>query len=105
MGERRGEPEGSSRFRDTNDELQRSIAERIPQSRSLDYKEQLELDTDSQKRELLTDLTGTENGGGGKIIHRMREAADRSGRPVELMPLTDPAPPGRRSSWNCNGSK
>jgi len=49
-------PEGSRRCHYTKDELQRLIAERIPESGSLEYKQRLELDTDSQKRELLKDL-------------------------------------------------
>jgi hypothetical protein len=79
----------------TQDDVQRLIAERIPESGSLEYKERLELETDAQKRELLKDLTGMGNGGGGTIIYGVMETGDRSGHPAQLAPLTDPALPGR----------
>jgi hypothetical protein len=79
----------------TQDDVQRLIAERIPESGSLEYKERLELETDAQKRELLKDLTGMGNGGGGTIIYGVMETDDRSGHPAQLAPLTDPALPGR----------
>jgi len=85
----------SRRWPSTQEDLQRLIEEGIPESGSLEYKERLELETDSQKRELLKDLTGMGNGGGGIIIYGIREADDGSGRPAQLTPLMDPALPGR----------
>jgi hypothetical protein len=85
----------SRRWPSTQDDLQRLIEEGIPESGSLEYKERLELETDAQKRELLKDLTGMGNGGGGIIIYGIREADDGSGRPAHLTPLMDPALPGR----------
>lgn len=85
----------SRRWPSTQDDLQRLIEEGIPESGSLEYKERLELKTDAQKRELLKDLTGMGNGGGGIIIYGIREADDGSGRPAHLTPLMDAALPGR----------
>lgn len=79
----------------TKDDLERLLQSGIPESGSLEYKERLELETESQKRELLKDLTGMGNGGGGTIIYGIRETDDGSGRPMRLVPLTDPAFPGR----------
>ena len=48
--------------------LQHLIDERIPESKSLEYKQALQYSTDDQKREFLSDLTAFANTDGGDLV-------------------------------------
>lgn len=58
--------------------LQGLIQERIPESVSLEYKSQVHLETRDERRELLKDLSGMGNGGGGTIVFGMDEESETS---------------------------
>ena len=58
--------------------LRRLIVNRIPESDSLEYKSMLILATETQRLELLKDLTGMGNGGGGAVIFGMDEEFESS---------------------------
>ena len=62
------------------------IQNRIPESGSLEYKSELSLASDGNRKELLKDLTGMGNGGGGTIIFGMQEEPGTSVA-KELSPL------------------
>src|ERR1700728_1621587 len=55
------------------DMVQRLIEARIPESTTIEYKSALVLSSTPQRRELLKDLTGMGNGGGGTLIFGMEE--------------------------------
>jgi hypothetical protein len=76
---------GSVHF-DKLDAVKRLIDTRIPESTSLEYKSELHLDSTEDRRELLKDLTGMGNGGGGSIIFGMQEEAGTNVA-KELSPL------------------
>jgi schlafen family protein len=80
----------------TSSDLDQLIAHRIPESAALEYKSALPLGPKSERLEVLKDLTGMANGGGGTVIYGMDE--DRVGDwPVakEITPLTDYGLPSR----------
>ena len=58
--------------------LQGLINDRVPESVSLEYKSQVHLDQRDERRELLKDLTGMGNGGGGTIVFGMEEEPETS---------------------------
>lgn len=70
------------------------VSERLPESQVLDFKEDQVLDTREQRGELLKDLTGMGNGGGGTILIGVAEDDDHL-TAKELTPLSDPALQGR----------
>lgn len=70
--------------------LQRLITNRIPESTSLEYKSDLILSSETQRAELLKDLTGIANGGGGTVIFGMDEESETSVA-KELTPLDSAA--------------
>jgi predicted HTH transcriptional regulator len=65
------------RFADV-EAVTRLIANRIPESASLEYKSELSLDARAARKELLKDLTGMANGGGGTVIFGLQEEAARA---------------------------
>lgn len=71
---------------ETRDHVERLIQERLPESDGLEYKERLELDTQSRKKDLLRDLAGMGNGGGGTGAPRVGAASGRCSVP-EVMRL------------------
>jgi hypothetical protein len=78
------------------EQLQRLIDARIPEAPSLEYKRDLNVGSRTERVELLKDLTGMANGGGGTILFGVEE--DRTGEvPVasELVGLDDRAVVGR----------
>lgn len=77
------------RFR-TEADLRQLIAHRIPESTSLEYKRELTLDKQSERLEVLKDITGVANGGVSTIIYGMAESASGDW-PVaeELRPMSD----------------
>lgn len=74
--------------------VQRLIESRIPESASLEFKSDAPLGSDSAKRELLKDLTGMGNGGGGILIFGLSEESETS-IAREFTPLTDASFVGR----------
>jgi len=62
-------------------DLQRLIDDGILEKKNLDYKKQFTGGSDSDKKELLYDLTSFANAGGGYLIFGMRE---KDGIPVEI---------------------
>jgi hypothetical protein len=54
-------------------EVEALVADRIPEGPSLEYKEALSLGTRRDRIEMLKDLTGMGNGGGGAVIFGVAE--------------------------------
>jgi hypothetical protein len=75
------------RYRDI-DAVSRLIDQRIPENSTLEYKSELSLGTQGEKKELLKDLTSMGNGGGGTLIFGMEEVPGTSIAKA-LTPLTD----------------
>jgi hypothetical protein len=75
--------------------LEGLVADHIPESQVLEYKSALELDTRSEKGELLKDLTGMGNGGGGSVLFGVDEDDEGRGTAQDLTPLTDATLGGR----------
>lgn len=70
------------------------IESRIPESVSLEYKSQVHLEQREEKKELLKDLTGMGNGGGGTIIFGIDEEPETS-IALTLTPIEDASLMGR----------
>ncbi|MHB8290526.1 MAG: AlbA family DNA-binding domain-containing protein [Acidimicrobiales bacterium] len=77
------------RFRDVT-AVRRLVDNNIPESSSLEYKSQLTLATKDQKLELLKDLTGMANGGGGTVVYGVTEHPKTSSA-QSLTPLPAPS--------------
>ncbi len=69
------------------------VANKIPETSALDYKEKLTLGTRSERVEMLKDLSGMGNGGGGTVVFGIEERED--GIAAAIRPLTDRATVGR----------
>jgi len=90
VGDRVGANRGQTGLRVTTwGEVESLVANRIPESPSLEYKSALELGVRSEKVEALKDLTGIGNGGGGTLIYGVEEDAANDGIPIGLERLTD----------------
>jgi predicted HTH transcriptional regulator len=61
--------------------VQDLVANQVPESKTIDYKEALLGNSDSDKKEFLADVTSFANASGGHLIFGIRES---SGMPVEL---------------------
>jgi hypothetical protein len=70
------------------------VSDHLPESQVLDFKESQLLNTREQRGELLKDLTGMGNGGGGTILIGVAEDDDHV-TAKELRPLSDPTLQGR----------
>jgi len=79
----------------TADSLDALVADHIPESQVLEYKRALTLETRPERAELLKDLTGMGNGGGGTILFGVDEDDDGHGTADALTPLSDPTLEGR----------
>jgi hypothetical protein len=77
------------------EEIDRLILARIPESPSLEYKQDLALDPATSRLEALKDLSGLGNGGGATIIYGVAKDPKQPDLPSHKVPLTDPAVPGR----------
>lgn len=73
----------------TADDLRRLIERQIPESPSLEFKAELSLGPRGERVEVLKDLSGMGNGGGGTLIFGLSEDPERDGVPAALAPLTD----------------
>lgn len=69
--------------------LARLVDSQIPESASLEYKSQLPLGTRGNKIEVLKDLSGLGNGGGGTVVYGVAEDPDLDGVPLSIVPLND----------------
>jgi hypothetical protein len=79
----------------TADALEALATDRVPESQILQYKSALDLDTRLEKAELLKDLTGMGNGGGGTVLFGVDEDDEGRGTARALTPLTDATSEGR----------
>jgi hypothetical protein len=73
----------------TANDLLRLVERQIPESPSLEYKSELPLGSRRERVEVLKDLTGMGNGGGGTVIFGISEDPELDGVPGALAPLTD----------------
>src|SRR5262245_30183474 len=74
-------------------DIERLISNGIPEGPSLEYKRILSLGTRAERLEVLKDISGIGNGGGGTLIYGVEEAGD--GLPAGLHVLSDPRDVGR----------
>lgn len=70
-------------------DLERVIEAEIPEGPSVDYKREISLAKKSDRIEVLKDLTGMANGGGGTIVFGVEEDTERDGIPATPYPLAD----------------
>ncbi|MEK4459658.1 ATP-binding protein [Paenibacillus sp. FSL R10-2748] len=73
----------------TEADLQNLITNSVSESRFLDYKEQLHIQQQSEKKEFLSDISAFANSGGGEMIFGVSETG---GQAVSIngIPVTDP---------------
>jgi predicted HTH transcriptional regulator len=71
----------------TLDDVQALVDERIPEGQRLDYKEVVSLDRDTDRAELVKDISGMANAQGGLLIYGVAEDNSDEPRPVEVKPL------------------
>jgi hypothetical protein len=71
------------------------VDDEVPESQSLEFKQTQELQTRKQRAELLKDLTGMGNGGGGTVLYGVIEDDEGKNIAVGLNPLDDPGIQGR----------
>jgi predicted HTH transcriptional regulator len=64
----------------TPSDLQRLVTDQRPESRTLDYKRDLALTKDEDKRELSRDIASFANAGGGDLIYGIEDDKDSSGK-------------------------
>lgn len=69
--------------------LQRLIDNEVPEGPSLEYKSALPLSSKKQRVELLKDITGMGNGGGGTLVYGIAERSNAEGIPDSIIPLAD----------------
>lgn len=62
----------------------RLIAEAVPESRGLDYKQELPKDSSEDRREFLADVSALANTQGGVIVYGIREKRDSKRRPTGI---------------------
>jgi Schlafen, AlbA_2 len=74
-------------------DIERLISNEIPEGPSLEYKRTLSLGARAERLEVLKDISGMGNGGGGTLIYGLEEAGD--GLPAGLHVLSDPRDVGR----------
>jgi hypothetical protein len=79
----------------TADAIRSLVTAGISESASLEFKQELWLDTPTQKREVLKDLSGMGNGGAGTVVFGIAEGAQEWPVADRLTPLTDPTLLGR----------
>jgi hypothetical protein len=73
----------------TDESVQALVESATPESQALEFKQDQFLKTRPQRAELLKDLTGMGNGGGGTLLYGVAE--DEDGHAGELNPLDDPS--------------
>lgn len=85
MGPFAGQPLASV----TLDEIQRLVANSVPESLHLDYKRELKLEDRDEKKEFLRDLTALANAEGGLIVYGIDEDRDGAGKPTGMPRVVD----------------
>ena len=65
-------------------QLDSLVANGVAEGRQLDYKEELPISLDKDKREFLSDVTAFANTVGGDMIYGVREARDAAGNPTGI---------------------
>ncbi len=76
-------------------DVQRIVDGKVEESSGLEYKRELWLQSDTQKRELLKDLSGMGNGGGGTVLFGVNEDPSNIGIPTVINRLKDATLQGR----------
>jgi Putative DNA-binding domain len=78
-------------------EIKRIVEDRVRESRVLDFKQALALDEPKQRADVLSDLSGMANGGGGTVIYGIAESKDPSGAGIadRITPLVERSLVGR----------
>jgi hypothetical protein len=71
------------------EDVQRLIDHRIPEGQALEYKRLVELKGPKQRRELLKDVSGMGNGGGGTLVFGVDEDPNEPSYPLAVVPLGD----------------
>lgn len=66
------------------DTIERLITNAVPESTTLEYKEQLIVSNDAQKKEFLADVSSFANASGGDLVFGISEARDADGRPTNV---------------------
>ncbi len=75
--------------------LEALVTDHLPESQVLEFKRDLALDGRAERSELLKDLSGMGNGGGGTILFGVAEDAEGHNTANALTPLSDPTLWGR----------
>jgi len=84
-----------SRF-ETVEALQSLVSAGVPESASIEYKRELHIVTRAERLEVLKDLSGMGNGGGGSVIYGIEEDSGSDWPvPVAITPLTERGAIGR----------
>lgn len=65
------------------------VENRIPEGPSVEYKLVLSLGPPAERAEVMKDLSGLGNGGGGILVYGIEEDPDEEGIPIALRPLQD----------------
>ena len=61
-------------------EIERLVQNQVSENKSLDYKRELNIDSDKDKKEFLFDITSLYNSEGGCLIYGIEEAKDQNGQ-------------------------
>lgn len=69
-------------YRITESDLQSLIVNAVPEGKTIEYKQQLQINLDSEKKEFLADVSSFANASGGDLIIGISE---EEGNPKELL--------------------
>ncbi|MGO9873919.1 MAG: helix-turn-helix domain-containing protein [Acidimicrobiia bacterium] len=73
----------------TREAVENLVLHAIPEGPTPEYKEELALGAQADRRELLKDLSAMGNGGGGVVIYGMREKSGEHPAASEIAPMSD----------------
>jgi len=62
------------------EDINRLVSNKVPENKSLDYKKELKISQDKDKKELLFDVTSMSNTDGGCLIYGIEESKDEKGQ-------------------------
>lgn len=82
-------------FIESLDEVRRLISSGVSEGSSLEFKQELTIRSQRERREALKDLTALGNAGGGALIYGISEVPDVEGKPSRIVPLSDRSLPSR----------
>jgi Putative DNA-binding domain len=75
-----------------NHDVEALVADRVRESKTLEYKQELPGSSDKQKKEFLADVSSFSNASGGDVLFGVKEARDsddkKTGEPEAVVPLT-----------------